>query len=322
MWLKMRLYLVMTLMFAIVYGILVISINLMGIGGLNNLYFYAILASLMMFIQYMIGPKLVEWSMKVKYVDEREAPEIHRIVTELARNAGIPKPRIGIARTNIPNAFAFGRWAKDGRVCVTEGIMNLLDEKELRAVLAHEVSHLKNRDVTVITMISVIPMICWYLAWSFMFSGGRDRGNSVLLGIGAFVLYFITNLLVLYVSRIREYYADETAIKLGSSPHHLASALYKLVYGNARVPRETLKQVEGMKAFFASDPSRAYNEIKELSQVDIDRSGTIDMNELNAIRTRPINISSTDKLMEMFSTHPNMLKRIQRLSRLQGGYAY
>lgn len=319
MWLKLRLYLVMTLLFGIIYGLLVVVASMFNMGG--TLWFYAILASVMMFIQYMIGPKMVEWSMHVKYVNEAQAPALHKMVTELARDAKIPKPRIGIAATNLPNAFAFGRWASDGRVCVTEGIMNLLNEKELRAVLAHEISHLKNRDVVVITMISVIPMICWYIAWSFMFSGGRDRGNQVVIGIAAMVIYFVSNLLVLYVSRIREYYADEGAVSLGNSPHHLASALYKLVYGSARFSKDSIKQVEGMKAFFASDPSRAAYEIRELSQLDMDKSGTIDQNELMALRTRPIKVSGTDKFMEMFSTHPNMLRRIQRLSSLKEGVA-
>jgi heat shock protein HtpX len=322
MWLKLRLYLIMALLFAIIYGLVVFAMEMLGMSGLGSFYFYAILASVMMFIQYMIGPKMVEWSMHVRYVTETEAPALHRMVTELARDARIPKPKIGIAGTNIPNAFAFGRWASDGRVCVTEGIMNLLNEKELRAVLAHEISHLKHRDVVVITMISVIPMICWYLAWSFLFSGGRDRGNQVLIGIIALLVYFISNLLVLYVSRIREYYADEGAVQLGSSPHNLASALYKLVYGSARFSKDSLKQVEGMKAFFASDPSRAAVEIRELSQLDLDRSGTIDMNELMALRTRPVKVSKMDRFLEMFSTHPNMLKRIQRLSSLHGVSAY
>ncbi|MDO8725359.1 MAG: zinc metalloprotease HtpX [Candidatus Methanoperedens sp.] len=320
MGLKLRLYLVMALLFAIIYGLVVIIVNL-TIGGIDGFLIYAVIASVMMFIQYMIGPKIVEWSMHVKYVNEAQAPALHKMVTELARDAKIPKPRIGIAATNLPNAFAFGRWASDGRVCVTQGIMTLLDEKELRAVLAHEISHLKHRDVVVITMISVIPMICWHIAWSFMFSGGRDRGNQVVIGIVAMVVYFISNLLVLYVSRIREYYADEGSVSLGNSPHHLASALYKLVYGSARFPKDSLKQVEGMKAFFASDPSRASYEIKELSQLDLDKSGTIDQNELMALRTRPIKVNSTDKFMEIMSTHPNMLKRIQRLSTLKVGAA-
>ncbi len=321
MWLKLRLYLIMAVMFAIIYGLVAFAVSYMGIQG-TGFVFYAVLATVMMFIQYMIGPKMVEWSMGVHYVSEQEQPALHRMVAELARDARIPKPKIGIANMPIPNAFAFGRWASDGRVCVTEGIMKLLDEKELRAVLGHEISHLKHKDVAVITMISVIPMICWYLAWNQLFSGGRDRGNNIIIGIVAFVVYLITNLLVLYVSRIREYYADEGAVKLGNQPHYLASALYKLVYGSAKVPKESLKQVEGMKAFFANDPSRAGNDLRELSQIDLDGSGTIDMNELMALRTRPIKVKTTDKMMEMLSTHPNMLKRIQRLSSLQGISAY
>jgi heat shock protein HtpX len=323
MWLKLRLYLIMTVMFAVIYGLVVFAANLAGFGNLGGFYFYGILASVMLFIQYMIGPKMVEWSMGVKYVTEQEYPELHRMVTDLARDAGIPKPRIGIARIPIPNAFAFGRWAKDGRVCVTEGIMSLLNEKELRAVLGHEISHLKHKDVVIITMISVIPTIAWYLAWNSLFSGNREnRGNGLLIGIVALLVYLITNLLVLYVSRIREYYADEGSVKLGNGPHYLASALYKLVYGSARINKDSLKPIEGMKAFFANDPSRAAYEIKELSQIDLDGSGTIDARELMMLQTRPVKVSTTDKIMEMLSTHPNMLKRIQRLSSLQGASAY
>jgi heat shock protein HtpX len=322
MWLKLKLFLVMSFMFAIVYGLVALVVSYSGIAGASTFWLYGIIATVMMLIQYMIGPKMVEWQMGVHYVSEQEYPALHRMVFELARDAGIPKPRVGIVRMPIPNAFAFGRWAKDGRVCVTEGIMNLLNENELRAVLAHEISHLKHKDVVVITMISVIPMICWHLAWSQLFSGGRERGNGVAIGIVAFIVYMITNLLVLYVSRIREYYADEGAVKLGNSPHHLATALYKLVYGSARVSKDALKPVEGMKAFFANDPSRASSEIRELSQIDLDGSGTIDINELMALRTRSVKVKTGDKLMEMFSTHPNMLKRIQRLSSLQGISAF
>ncbi len=318
MWLKLRLYLIMAVMFALIYGLVAFAASLIGITGF---FAYGFMASVILLVQYMIGPKMVEWSMGVKYVSEQEAPALHRMISELARDAGIPKPKVGIAKIPIPNAFAFGRWAGDGRVCVTEGIMNLLDEKELKAVLGHEISHLKHKDVVVITMVSVIPMIAWYLAWNSLFSGNR-RGNNILIGIAAFAIYFITNLLVLYVSRIREYYADEGSVQLGNQPHYLASALYKLVYGSAKISKETLKPVEGMKAFFANDPSRASEEIRELSQIDLDKNGTIDFNELSALRTKPVKIKTTEKILEMLSTHPNMLKRIQRLSTLQGYSAY
>jgi heat shock protein HtpX len=241
------------------------------------------------------------------------------MVAELARAAGIPKPKVGISKLTIPNAFAFGRWQGDGRVCVTEGILRLLKKDELRAVLGHEISHLKHRDMALITLLSVIPMICWYIAWGLMWSrGGRDRngGYTALIGIGAFLLYFITNLLVLYGSRIREYYADLGSVQIGNAPQQLATALYKLVYSNARMPKEALKQGEGLKAFFVNDPSRSWNEIRELKQIDLDMSGTIDSEELMALRSKNIRVGTADKLMEIFSTHPNMLKRIQHLSTL------
>ncbi|MCD5409729.1 MAG: zinc metalloprotease HtpX [Methanocellales archaeon] len=312
MWLQVRMYLLLGLMFAIIYGLAVVVGTMMGIG---DFFFFAVLASFFLFIQYMIGPRMVDWSMRIQYVSEQEYPELHRMVAEQAQRAGIPKPRVGIAKIQIPNAFAFGRSIRDGRVCVTDGIIRLLTKDELKAVIGHEIAHIKNRDVAVITLISIIPMICWYLAWSMMFS--RDnRGNAIAIGIFAFVLYFITNLLVMYGSRIREYYADLGSVKFGNNPHLLASALYKLSYGNARVPKETLKQVEGNKAFFISDPSRAWNEIRELKQIDRDMSGCIDRNELMMLRSKKVRVSTADKLMELLSTHPNMLKRINHLSSL------
>jgi heat shock protein HtpX len=227
-------------------------------------------------------------------------------------------PKIGVSPEALPNAFAFGRGKKDGRVCVTQGLLRLLNPEELRAVLGHELAHIKNQDVLTITLLSVIPMIMYRIAWHFMFyrsSGRDDRGsNTALLGIAAFLFYFITNLLVLYASRIREYYADAGSVMMGNKPSSLASALYKLVYGAARIDREVIKEAEGLKAFFVNDPSRALNEIKELRQLDLDQSGTIDSSELLFLRGKTIQLSFADKLMEMLSTHPNMLKRIQHLS--------
>jgi len=318
MWLRLRLYLLLTIMFGIVYAMIVMIANMMGISGF---IFYAVIAGGITLVQYMMGPKMVEWSMKVKYVSETEAPELHNMVGELAQKAGIRKPRIGIAKMNIPNAFAFGRWGKDGRVCVTEPLMKLLNRGELKAVLGHEISHLRNRDVATITMLSVIPMILWYVAWSFMFSRRSERGNTAMIGIVAFLLYFITNMLVLYASRIREYYADLGSVKLGNTPHDMASALYKLVYGNAKIPKESLKQIEGYKAFFANDPSRAANELRELRQVDLDMSGTIDEDELKSLGSMDVKIKTSDKLMEILSTHPNMVKRVKHLSELAHGRA-
>ena len=316
-YLKFRLYLLLAVLFAIVYAIVSVASFTLGI---TNFYFYLILSIGMMVVQYLIGPKIVEWSMRVKYIKPGENPKLERMVEELAVSANIPKPKIGIAETQLPNAFAFGRGTRDGRVCVTRGLLNLLEDNEIKAVLGHELSHLKNRDVLFITILSIIPILLYRIAWNFMFfGGGRDRegrgGNAAIIGIAALLFYFITNLLVLYASRIREYFADRGSISLGNEPAHLASALYKLVYGSARMPKEALKEVEGLKAFFMNDPSQALNEIKELRQLDADRSGTIDANELEALRTKNIKPGFGDRMMEILSTHPNMLKRINELSK-------
>ena len=314
LFLQLRMWFLVVILFSIIYGVIVMIGAYLGIA---NFYFYLLISLAMMFIQYMIGPKIVEWTMRVKYVKREEYPRLFQMVESIAMRANIPMPRVCIAQIQLPNAFAFGRSIRDGRVCVTEGILNLLDEEELKAVLGHELSHLKNRDVLTITLLSVIPMIMYRLSWQFLFYGRRrdERGgNTVLIGLVAFLFYFITNLLVLYASRIREYFADRGSVLLGNRPSSLASSLYKLVYGSARMNKDSLKEVEGLKAFFLNDPSCALKEIRELSQLDLDKNGTIDAKELEQLKYKKVNLGFGDRLLELLSTHPNMLKRIKQLS--------
>jgi heat shock protein HtpX len=317
--LQLRMMLLVGTMFAIIYGIIVF---IGTSAGFNDFYFYLIVSVGLMWIQFMVGPKIIEWTMQLKYVTREQEPKLFGMIEDLAKRANVPMPRVAISETPVPNAFAFGRGVNDGRVCASRGILNLLNEEELKAVMAHEMTHIKNRDVLFITLLSVVPMIMYRLAWHFMWTGGgnRDRNasNGIMLGVAAFVFYFITNLLVLYGSRIREYYADKGAVELGSKPAALASALYKLVYGSARMAHsQDMKEVEGMKAFFLNDPSAAVHEIRELAQLDMNKDGVIDSNELFRLRNKQINISGTEKMMEFMSTHPNMLKRIKHLSELK-----
>ena len=316
--LQLRMYLLIAALFAIIYAVIVMIGTAMGI---HDFYFYLIISFGAMFIQYMIGPKMIEWSMRLHYIKREENPRLFDVIEDLARRAGIRVPRVCISELPIPNAFAFGRSIGDGRVCVTRGITQLLNEEELRAVLGHELTHIRNRDMLTITLLSVIPMILYRIAWHFMFYGGRrderNGNNTALIGAAAFLFYFITNLLVLYGSRVREYFADKGSIELGNKPSALASALYKLVYGSARTDRAVLKEAEGYKAFFLNDPSQAFNEIRELRQLDLDKSGTIDADELLRIQNKTLNLSASERLMEFLSTHPNMLKRIKHLSQYQ-----
>jgi heat shock protein HtpX len=317
-WLKIRMGLSIVLLFAVIYALLAVIATFVG-GGTPIIY--AVLAFGVVAIQFFIGPKIVEWTMHVRYVSEAEQPELHRIVSELAMKAGIPKPRVGISEVPIPNAFAFGTSKRTARVCVTRGLMEMLRRDELEAVLGHELSHIKHRDMAVITALSVVPMICYFIYVSFFWSGifgggGRDReGTLPMMAIAliAFVVYFISNLIVLYASRIREYYADAGSAELTRKPQALASALYRMIYGNARARPDTVrKEMGSMRAFFVADPVTARGDLKDLSAADLDKNGSIDAYELKIFAERA-KASRAARLMEIFSTHPNPVSRVKRL---------
>lgn len=302
--LTVRMFIIIGLLFGILY--LVIAIV-----GQQGVIFNAVLACIILLVQYLISPVIVEWTMRVRYVSEAEFPELHRMVEELSARAGMPKPKVGISELPIANAFAFGRSVRDGRVVVTSELMRLLNRDELRAVLGHEVSHIKHRDMAITTIVSAIPIILYNIAMLFMYNRNTNTG---LIGAFMLILYFISNLLVLAISRVREYLADYGAVKLGSSPEHLASALYKIVYASAVIPEEEKAEVSGVKAFFLNDPNAAESEITELAQLDINRNLSIDRSELEQLKRKKVKISLGERLMELFTTHPNMLKRIKKLS--------
>lgn len=315
--LKLRSWFIMLVMFALVYFIIMLAGNLIGLGGFYQFYFIAGIAVLI--LQYLFGPSIVKRSMGVRELSEAEAPHIHKMVEELAIAANIPKPKVGISPTTVPNAFAYGRTKRSGHVCVTQGILNTLNRDELKAVLGHEICHIKHNDMAITTIVSAIPLVCYYVGMSFMFSGygDNDNGGTAIIGLLAMVAYFIGQLLVLFLSRVREYYADEGSVSLGCRPEHLASALYKLVYGAAVAPEQEIKDIEGTKAFFVTNITDARKELTSLSQLDLNHDGVIDANEMAKLREAKVNIDSRSKFMEILSTHPDMLKRIKKLSELE-----
>jgi heat shock protein HtpX len=309
--LTIRLYLAIALLFFLLYVIVTLVGYFLGFGGPT---LYAILAIVIILGQYLLGPKLVEMTMRVHYVSPEEAPKLHSMVEDLAMKAGIPKPKVGISEVNIPNAFAFGRTKKDGRVCVTRGILNILDEGELKAVLGHELSHINHRDMAVITLISAVPLIFYYIFISTLFSGSDD--DAGIIGLVALVGYLLSELVVLFVSRIREYYADQGSVELGNPPHELASALYKLTYTSATADKKAVKEVEGVKAFFVNDISSAGSVVSKLEQLDLDMDGSISESELDELKYTRTKIGTGSRVMEILSTHPNMVKRVKRLSEM------
>ena len=312
--LKLRMIFTSVIMFTMVYFMI------MCVGwylGVSSWMLYMVASLVIVFLQYWFGPSLVKSSMKVRPLSEAEAPHIHQMVQELADAAGVPKPEIGLSEVNIPNAFAYGRSRRSGHIAVTRPILGLLDQDELRAVLGHEMGHIKHNDMIVTATVSVIPMICYYLALSFMFSGDSRNGGGIIIGILGYVFYLIGQLLVLFISRIREYYADEASVEFGNRPAALVSALYKLTYGAARCSEETIKDLNTNRAFFVNDINNAKHDVTDFKQIDFDGDGKISDEELRRLANSDVKISKKSGIMELFSTHPDSLKRVKRLAELE-----
>jgi heat shock protein HtpX len=318
--LHIRMFLLMAALFAILYGVLT------AVGHFTNItstWFYVLASLAIMGLEYLIGPFLVGAAMRVNWVSEQEEPELHRMVAELAYAAHLPKPKVGISQISIPSVFAYGRTQKDGRICITRGLRDLLSANELRAVLGHEMSHIRNRDMIIITLLSAIPMILYNIGRGLMPSNSgdsdSDSGQSVIFALAVFivffVLYFITELLVLYGSRIREYYADRGSIRLGNEPRYLAAALYRLTMSDNKAKTGTeLEGIEHARAFLFSDPSVSWSQISELMQIR--PSANLNSDTLFELRNRPVKLGIRKTLVEVFSTHPDVLKRIKALSEL------
>jgi heat shock protein HtpX len=211
-----------------------------------------------MFLQYFYSDRMVLWSMGAKVVSESEAPELHEMVTRLCAIADLPKPKIAIVRTSVPNAFATGRNQKNAVVAVTTGIMQQLNRSELEAVLAHELTHVKNRDAMVLTIASFLSTLAFYMVRYLLLFGGsggsrRDRdsgGNIIIVWLVSVVVYAVSYLLLMALSRYREFAADRGSAVITGQPSHLASALMKISGVMPRIPTEDLRKVEGANAFF------------------------------------------------------------------------
>jgi len=220
----------------------------------RNFLMIVVFMSVFLFAQLFFSDKLALRSMGAREVSEEEYPELHRTVQRLAQQADLPKPTVAVADTRTPNAFATGRSKKSSTVCVTSGLLNSLNQEELEGVIAHELAHVKNRDVMVMTIASFLATIAMFiLRWGWMFGGGRNRqgGAQVFVAIiASLVVWIVSFLLIRALSRYREYSADRGAALITGKPSALASALMTIDGRMDRVPDEDLREQSEMNAFF------------------------------------------------------------------------
>jgi heat shock protein HtpX len=212
--------------------------------------------------QYFTSDKLALRASGAKVVGPDEAPQLHAMIERLCAMADLPKPRVAVIDSEVPNAFATGRNQKHSAVAVTTGLWNRLDEKEVEGVLAHELSHIANRDVLVMTVASFFAMLAALLTrfglYSGMFGGfggGRDNNNNsvpvwLIVLLVSIVTYFLSQILILAISRYREFAADRGSALITGAPENLMSALQKIASQITMIPQRDLREVEGMNAFF------------------------------------------------------------------------
>jgi heat shock protein HtpX len=281
--LSFRMFLTMFLLGALYVGFFVALVAFTDIG----IWFLVVIMGGLAFVQYYTSDKIALAASRAKVVERDEAPELHDMVERLCAMADLPKPRIAVVPTDVPNAFATGRNPKNSVVAVTEGLWYRLSKPEVEGVLAHELSHIGNRDVAIMTVSSFFAMVAALLMRIGLFGGmfgggGRDRGGGtpvwLIMFLVAMLTYVLSYVLILMISRYREYAADRGAAIITGAPENLMSALQRIAGQIQQIPQKDLREVQGLNAFFIV----------------------------------PTNLKSS--FAEVFMTHPPLEKRLARLA--------
>lgn len=252
-----------------------------------------IIASGMILAQWYFSDKIVMWSSGAKLVSKEQYPQLHELIERIVARNNLPKPRIAVMNKNMPNAFATGRGQKSSVVAVTTGLLDILDTEELEGVVAHELTHIRNRDALVLTLASLFSTVAWYLMQFGFYGGlygggggygGRDRnsgGAMLIILLVAMLTWVVSFLIIRAISRYREFAADRGSAQMTGKPVKLANALMKISGTMRRIPTKDLREVEGLNAFFI------------------------------------VPALSGSTIGNLFSTHPPVEKRVQKLMEME-----
>jgi len=268
----------------VLYIVFLSILHYLGVGYIP----LAIIASAMILAQWYFSDKIVLWSSGAKIVSKEEYPRLHGIVESLSTNNGLPKPKVAMVNSPVPNAFATGKSPKSSLVAVTTGILDLLDNDELEAVIGHELSHVRSRDVLVLTLASVFSTVAWYLVRFGLFGGLQTRnrntaGTSAIVLLVAITTWVVSFLIIRAISRYREFSADRGGAIMTGKPDKLASALLKISGKIKVIPPKELENIQKLNAFFI------------------------------------IPALSGSSIANLFSTHPPVEKRVQKLMEMKSG---
>jgi heat shock protein HtpX len=314
---KLRLSMVGTLAIIISLSTLVFTVILSLFSAFDLLTLGILVAAFNIF-QWLISPYIVDALYHTRELAETENPKLHEMVEELSRKSGIKKPRLMLAQIPIPNAFAYGSPIAGNRVAVTDGILKTLDSGEVEAVIGHELGHLKHRDVQTMMFVSLLPALFSYIGYSFMLSNmygnRRNEGSgAALAGIGFMAFSWILNMFILYLSRLREYYADRhSALMVENGSQKLSTGLAKIVQAtkNMRQNKKQKQNLSAFKALFIADPDRAEADSMAISTMKVSNEEKL----VQEILSRKL--TTLDRVVEVFSTHPNIIKRLKALQNL------
>jgi len=307
---------------ALLFGILFAVLMAVGFYLEWSTLTLIILTILIVGLQFFLGPYIIQLIYKIKWVTLDDLPQINRdFIVNSCQKKGLKIPRLGIINDGNPNAFTFGHFPSDARLVLTRGVLEKLTGEEVNSVIAHELGHIAHWDFVVMTVASIVPLV-FYIVFITLIrgrvGGRKNRGGAIIIGLISYIFYIITQYIVLLLSRIREYYADEYSAKLTENPDLLSSSLVKIAYGLAESTGKSednksfSNRLHAAKSLGIFDPTSA----RTLALASAGTGGFTIENMKNAMKWDLWNPWAT--VYELNSTHPLPAKRIRRLEEMAG----